>query len=63
VFYNQDVVDEQITQDSMACIQDCIVINIPTEFNYNELSTNHKNQNYLKNANIINANVTCTNVY
>jgi len=58
VFSNQDEVDEHITQDSMTCVQDCIVINIPREINNNELSTNNKNQNCLENCNIINYNVT-----
>jgi len=66
VFSNQDEVDEHITQDSMTCVQDCIVINIPTEINNNELSTNKNNKNCLENCNIINNNVTsevnmCTN--
>jgi len=68
VFSNQDEVDEHITQDSMTCVQDCIVINIPTDINDNELSTNNKNQNCLENCDIINNNVTsevnmCNNDY
>jgi len=58
VFSNRDEVDEHITQDSMTCVQDCIVINILTEINNNELRTNNKNQNCLENCNIINYNVT-----
>jgi hypothetical protein len=45
VFFNQDEVDEHLTQESMTCVQYCIVINIPTKMNKNELSTNYKNQN------------------
>lgn len=53
VFSNQYEVDEHTTQDSMTCDQDCIFINLSTEIN-----NNNKNQNYLKNWNIINNNVT-----
>jgi len=58
VFSNQNEVDEHITQDSMTCVKDCIVLNIPTEINNNELSTNNKYQNCLENSNSINNNVT-----
>jgi len=58
VFSNQDEVDEHITQESVTCVQDCIVINIPTEINKNELSTSYKNQYCLEDCNIINNNVT-----
>lgn len=62
----EDEVDENITQASMTRVQDCIVINIPTEIYNNELSTNNKNQNYPENCNIIDNNVIsevnmCTN--